>query len=70
MPEATRSEIVKTRVKPHESDAIREVADQLGKTIAELVREATLDAVRRVRKDDSPEPPLGEWRSGVVERNA
>lgn len=66
----SRNQTLQSRLKPHEMDAVRESADQLEKSLSEFTREAVLDAVRRVRKADPAEPPLGEWRSQVVERSA
>ena len=65
-----RSQTLRTRIRPHEEEAVEAVAEQLGKSKAEFTRDAVLDAVRRVQEADHVERPLGEWRSGVIERSA
>lgn len=67
MPTAKRSKQLHARVRPHEMEAVEEVAEQLGKRTSEFVREATLDAVRRVRENETG-PVIGSWRADVHER--
>ena len=68
MPETKRNARVQARMRPHEREAVDEVAEQLGKRTSDFVREAVLDAVRRVRENGTG-PVIGSWRADVHERS-